>query len=213
MIRGVDISNNNLSYLSGINFAPLHDPSAFVMMKASEGGTYKDRYVDLFYNLIHGSSDGRPDPDRMYGFYHFARPDLNNTPMLEAYNFLRVVRHHAGYAVFALDVEGGALAFSYDRLDQWVADWCAFVFNATGVKPMIYCSASVARRFKKAAAYDCGLWVAKWSAKKPTAREISPWPFWAIWQNSDGGGLLDTDYFNGNIDQWRAYCRTASGDK
>ncbi len=204
MIKGVDISNHNLDYLSQINFAPLHDDTMITIMKASEGITYKDRYLDLYYNIIHGASNGAPDADRLYGFYHFARPEYGNTPMMEAYNFLRLVRHHAGYAVYALDVEGAALSLTQARLDKWVYEWCRIVFESTGVKPMIYCSESATKRFPAAAEYDCGLWVAKWSDKKP--KSIKPWDFYAIWQTGTTGGKLDVNIFNGDVAAWRKYC-------
>lgn len=207
MIRGIDISNNNLDILSSMNFAPLKDETMFCIMKASEGRTYKDRFLDLYYNIIHGSADGAPDPDRLYGFYHFARPENMNTPMEEAYNFIRLIRHHAGYAVLALDVEAGALSLSQNHLDKWVYEWCRIVYETLGVKPMIYCSASQTKRFQKAASFDCGLWVAKWSKIRPTAKEIRPWEIHAIWQDGTSGGRLDTDVFNGNIESWRKYCR------
>lgn len=175
MIKGIDISNWNYDTLAQMNFAPLHDDSMFVIMKASEGATYKDRRVDLYYNIFHGSNDGKPDGKKLYGFYHYARPELSTTPELEAANFLRNVRHHAGNAIFALDVEGGALSLSKTILDRWVRDWCAIVYEDTGVKPLIYCSQSQITRFSKACKYDCGLWVAKWSSKKPTTAEVKPW--------------------------------------
>lgn len=206
MIKGVDISNHNIDHLSSINFAPLLDRSSFVIMKASEGATYKDRYLDLYYNLLHGSNDGRPDPDRLYGFYHYARPDYENIPKLEAANFLRHVRHHAGFALFALDVEGLALTLSQARLDKWVKEWCQIIIDETGVKPLIYCSESNTRRFPSAAALDCGLWVAKWGKTKP--KSIKPWELYAIWQDGTTGGKLDTDYFNGSADAWRKYCKS-----
>lgn len=207
MIRGIDISNWNLDVLSQMNFAPLKDASMFTIMKASEGITYKDRHLDLFYNIIHGANDGKPSPDRMYGFYHFARPETGTTPMQEAHNFLRLVKHHAGHAIFALDVEAGALTLPHGKLDKWVKEWCECVHHDTGVKPMIYCSASQTERFKSAAEMSCGLWVAKWSQNKPTKKEIAPWSLWAIWQDGTTNGRLDTDYFNGDIEAWKKYCK------
>ena len=54
MINGIDISNNNWSYLATHDFAPVRDKDNFVIMKATEGITYKDRCVDLYYNILHG---------------------------------------------------------------------------------------------------------------------------------------------------------------
>lgn len=206
MIKGVDISLWNWDYLSRVNFAPLKDLTMFTLMKASEGSTYKDRKLDLYYNILHGSGNGRPDKDRMYGFYHFARPENMNTPEQEAANFLGLIRHHAGHAIFALDVEAGALSLTQARLDKWVYEWCRIVYESVGVKPLIYCSAAETKRFPRAAEYDCGLWVAKWSSKKPTKKEILPWKIYAIWQDGTNNGLIDSNQFNGTPEQWRAYC-------
>ena len=203
MIKGIDISNNNYYHLANIGYYPLLRKDQFVIMKASEGATYKDNKVDFYYNIIHESDNGRPDPDRLYGFYHYARPE-NNTSDKEVYNFLRVCGHHAGHAVYALDVEGTALTLPISYLDEWVFDWCRLFETATGVKPLIYCSASTTNRFKKAAADNCGLWVASWD-KKPTKTMIKPWTFWALWQDSTSSGVLDTDVFNGSADQFRQY--------
>lgn len=205
MIRGIDISNNNYQYLALAGFRPLLKPDEFVIMKASEGATYKDNKLDLYYNLVHESGDGRPDRNRLYGFYHFARPDNCNNPRAEAANFLRLIRHHAGHAIFALDVEADALKLSQDHLDSWVAEWCEYVVDHAGVKPMIYCSAAATSRFPTAAKMSCGLWVASWG-KKPTKAAIKPWDLWAIWQDSTSSGMLDTNIFNGTPLQFRKYC-------
>ena len=206
MISGIDISNNNWATLSQVGFAPLYDTEQFIIMKASEGATYKDRFVDLYYNMVHGAEDGKPDANRLYGFYHYARPEKGNTPLQEVHNFLRCIGHHAGYAIFALDVEEDALHLPNDYLDAWVAEWCDYFIKYMSVKPMIYCSAWDCNRFPSAYDRDCGLWAAKWSSKKPTRKEINPWPFWAIWQHSNSNGTLDLDVFNGDIDAWRKYC-------
>lgn len=205
MLRGIDISNNNYQYLALQGFRPLLKPDEFVIMKASEGCTYKDNKLDFYYNIVHESGDGRPDAERLYGFYHFARPDNGNMPRAEAANFLRLVKHHAGHAIFALDVEGDALRLSQEALDKWVAEWVDYVIDHANVRPLIYCSASAARRFPTAAKMNCGLWAASWG-KKPTKTMIKPWEFWALWQDSTSSGVLDTNVFNGNELQFRKYC-------
>ncbi len=205
MIYGYDISNNNYQYLSLLGFRPLLEKEKFVIMKASEGATYKDNKLDFYYNILHGSGDGRPDPNRLYGFYHFARPDNCNNPRAEAANFLRLVRHHAGYALFCLDVEGEALKLSKNALDAWVAEWCEYIIDHANVRPLIYCSAAETARFPSAAKMNCGLWVASWG-KKPSKTSIKPWELWALWQDSTSSGYLDTNVFNGTALQFRKYC-------
>lgn len=209
MIRGIDISMHNWDYLTWFGFVPLLKKSQFVIMKASEGGTYKDIRLDEYYSMLHESDNGRPDPERMYGFYHYARPDKGNSPKKEAENFLRLVGHHAGYCIYALDVEGKALMLSKDALDSWVAEWCSWIITKTGVKPLIYCSASQTKRFPTAAKMDCGLWVASWE-KKPAKKDLKPWEFYAFWQDSTSSGWLDNDQFNGTKEQFRKYCESVS---
>lgn len=205
MLKGIDISCNNWHYLASRDFYDLH-AADFVIMKASEGKTFKDWRVDSYYNILHGAADGRPDSSNLYGFYHYARPE-NNDAFAEANHFLDLVFHHAGNAVFALDVEGAALQLPDVYLDEWVFEWAFHVFQQTGVTPMIYCSRSETKRFTKAANYSCGLWCASWGDRKPTKKQIEPWQLMAIWQDGTTNGHLDTDKFYGDADAWKAYCR------
>lgn len=202
MLKGIDISNHNFNYLLNRDFYDLKTAD-FVIMKASEGLTFKDSCLDRYYDELHGAKDGKPDPEKLYGFYHYARPENHNNPMREAQHFLSLVGHHAGSALFCLDVEGDALRMNDFYLNAWVSTWCAYVIQQTGVKPLLYCSASATNRFKGAADLGCGLWVASWG-KKPTKKTIAPWPVYAIWQN--GVNHLDMDSFNGSAEQFRKYC-------
>lgn len=205
ILKGIDISNNNWNFLSGRDFYDIK-AADFVIMKASEGRTYKDPKLDEYYNILHGSADGRPDPERCYGFYHYARPENYNLPQDEAKNFLRLVSHHAGHALFALDVEGAALRMDPNYLNAWVSVWCKYVHDFTRVRPLIYCSRSDTARFSMAAADGCGLWCASWGSKKPGGEQIKPWDLMAIWQYSTDGGHIDRNRFYGSVEQWRAYC-------
>lgn len=203
MLKGIDISNHNYKYLKDREWYDLLS-AEFVIMKASEGLTYKDPCLDEYYDRLHGKKDGKPDKEKLYGFYHYARPENMNNPIREAQHFLSLVGHHAGSAVFALDVEGDALKMSDFYLNAWVSTWCAAVIQATCVKPIVYCSASITNKFKGAADIGCGLWVASWG-KKPTKKSISPWTVYALWQS--GVDHLDRDVFNGSAEQFRKYCK------
>lgn len=200
MLRGIDISNHNYNYIMQ-NDIDLCTYADFIIMKASEGVTYKDPHLDDFYDMIHGSHDGRPDPDRLYGFYHYARAEKNN-PKAEADQFLSLVGHHAGSCIFALDVEGAAL--SNPMIDAWAYSWLLYVESKTNVRPLLYVSESEVKRFKTVCEGDYGLWVAKWSNgnKYPKVR---PWQHWAAWQYQ--ASALDYDFFNGGVDTFRAYCK------
>ena len=94
MLQGYDISNWQ-------GTTPMD--ADFLIIKASEGDGYKDPRLDQHYNAW--KETGKP-----YGFYHYARPDLGNTPEAEADWFLSLVGGHVGKALMALDFEGEALS-------------------------------------------------------------------------------------------------------
>lgn len=203
MLKGIDISMHNWDYLASRDFYDIK-AADFVLMKASEGRTFKDLRLDYYYNILHGSCDGRPDKDKCYGFYHYARPEHNDAAS-EALQFLGLVGHHAKHAVFALDVEGDALNVDKSYLDYWVITWAQIVKRYSGVMPLIYCSRSETSLFPSAAAAGCGLWCASWGNRKPTKQQIKPWDLLAIWQNGTTNCHLDTDIFYGSADQWKMY--------
>ena len=203
-LKGIDISNHNHDYLRSRDYYDIL-AADFVMMKASEGLTYKDTLLDHYYDVLHGSNDGQPDSEKLYGFYHYARPEKHTSPIAEARHFLSLVSHHAGNCVYALDVEQDALKCADKYLNAWVLIWLDYVYKNTGVRPLVYCSAAETGRFYGAAAADYGLWCASWG-KRPTKKMIAPWSVCAMWQNSTTNGHLDTDVFYGNADQFRKYC-------
>ena len=195
MLKGIDISHHNKN---------MKDPRMlntfdFVIMKATEGTTYKDTSLSYYMSKL--------DKGMLKGCYHYCRPENMNTPEQEASNFLSsVIRYIDGTCILALDVEGNAL--KYKDLDNWCERWCRYVYNATGIKPLIYTSEAECKRFQKCAEFGCGLWVAKWGIRKP--KNIAPWKFFAIWQKSSNhmfsGVRVDLDYFNGSMEQYIKYC-------
>lgn len=196
MLNGIDISHHNF------NMQNLYDINKkdFVIMKATEGIRFKDNKLPVYMNAL--------NRDMLYGFYHFARPDLGNDPEDEAANFIRYITPHlSDLCVLALDVEAGALQVK--DIDKWCAIFMQVVDVETGKLPLLYCSAAECKRFKAVRELGCGLWVAKWG-KKPTEKQIKPWDFWAIWQYTDveifSGLKVDGDIFNGNRDQFIKYC-------
>ncbi len=170
----------------------------FVIMKASEGKTLKDKYLDAHYDRLHGSKDGKPDEKKLYGFYHYAHPE-NNTPEEEAEFFLSLVGHHAGHCLFVLDWEGKALK----QPISWARKWLDIVYKKTGVKPLIYVQGSYTKNLQIIKEGDYGLWVAHYNPKggKPT---IGVYDYWALWQYTSVP--LDRDYFNGTAEQFKKYC-------
>lgn len=199
MLKGIDISHHNF-YMQNLQDLNKLD---FVLMKATEGKRFKDNKMPVYMKVLRD--------DMLYGFYHFARPDLGNDPEEEAQHFISYIRKYiSDRSLLALDVEAGAL--TVPDIDRWCATWAQIVDIETGILPLIYCSIAETKRFKATAALGCGLWAAKWGPK-PTAKQIQPWDFWAIWQYSDddifSGIKVDGDVFNGEYEQFQKYCKVA----
>ncbi len=183
MLKGCDLSKWNPVTPSGYDF---------YLIKASEGNGYKDSALDTHFNAVKSAG-------KLYGFYHYARPDLGNTPEAEADWFLSLVGQHAGNAIFALDYEGDSLSYG----QEWALRWLQRVYEKTGVRPVFYCSSSALPMFEKIGKENFGLWVANWNVESP---KIEPWSVFAFWQYTNRP--IDQDYFNGTIEQYKKYCKS-----
>ena len=196
MLKGIDISRHNRNMKNPADLNSLD----FVIMKASEGATYRDSCV-LFYNSI-------LDQDMLKGFYHYGRPDNGNSARSEASNFVSsILEYIDDETILALDLEDKAL--NVPCLDDWALEFAKYVYSATGKIILIYCSRSEVYRFKRCAEFGCGLWIAKWSHIRPTKKQIKPFEVFAIWQDSNkykfSGQLVDHDLFNGTREQFLKY--------
>ena len=195
-LKGLDISHHNRN---------MKDPAElnrydFVIIKATEGTTYKDPTLKYWLNNL--------DKYMLKGFYHYARPEIKNSAEAEARNFINTIQSFIdGRCILALDVEGDALRIK--DLDSWCLRWCKYVYDTTGIKPLIYCSESTTSKLPLCASFGSGLWVAKWGITKP--KKIAPWKFFAIWQKTSNhyvsGVRCDLNYFNGTVDQYLKYCQ------
>lgn len=188
MLYGYDISHWNT-----------HAPADcdFLIVKASEGETYKDpafnRHLD----------SAKIHQIKLCGAYHYAKTNTDVEKNVD--NFLKVVSSREEFGesmILALDIEGEDI--KRKNCWDWVLQWCQLVFEKTGIRPLVYTSASYTSKMKKLYENNFGLWVAHWNVEKPV---IKVYPFWAIWQYSNGGGKLDADVFNGTVEQYLKYCK------
>lgn len=195
MLQGCDLSHWDAGRYKAIL---MDETTKFTIIKATEGKTSFDRYCDILYNFYTSVHDriGTPAEDRLYGFYHYAHPELNKAEE-EARNFLSRVGHHAGRAMFCLDWEGKAWQCS----PRWARAWLDYVYNETGVKPLLYTSSSYLSNLGAVASGDYGLWVAAYRKQKPA--KVTPWKFAAMWQYTSTP--YDHDLFYGDADTWRKY--------
>lgn len=202
MLKGIDISH----WQKGIDLGAIDVD--FVIIKATEGNGYTDVMCDTFYQKAKSLG-------KKLGVYHFARPDLGNTAEAEADWFIKETSGYHKEAMLVLDWESGDLTNV-----AWAKAWLDRVYSKTGVKPVIYMSASVMHSadWSSVANADYGLWVANYGTNDGTAQEsvfdrypLKYWSFYALWQYTSKGrlngynGNLDLNYFSGDTTAWDKY--------
>lgn len=204
-LKGIDISNwqksLNLGRVSGIDF---------VVVKATEGLTFKDPYFKKFMGQAYRAK-------LLRGCYHFARP---NDATAEADYFYKCVKKYLGKAVMVLDIEDTSIPDP----SGWARRFAKRFYARSGVWPIIYVSSSYLRAYFQDddgnyLAKKCGLWIAGYNKKYTTypntvcPYNIAPWDVLAMWQFSDCGtiqgasGQLDLDYAYMDNDAWARYAK------
>lgn len=202
MITGNDISE----FQGNIDWPVYKNNSNFVMMKAGEGSSYIDG--EFGNNRTQARNVQLPR-----GFYHFARPDLGNTPEQEAQFFCNLIDGDPIQEgeVLALDYE----EMSYSAPVSWCKGWLDFVsqhFN--GIKPLLYLNQSLVKSYDWQSVIDAGygLWLADYTYDpNKNSGETGQWPFMAMQQWTDQQQVpgipdnVDGDCFFGTEDEFKAY--------
>ena len=183
MLKGCDISK-----WQGAQFDVSNEE--FVIIKATEGRTYVDPMLKTHLAKC-------LEQNKIYGFYHFARPDNGNTPEEEVDNFLTTIGEHIGKCFFALDYEAKA----HNTGQDWALEWLRLVEEKTGVKPFFYTSQSFLKKYNKVAEAGYPLWVARYST---SVGNIAPFTKWKIWQKTSSP--YDQDYFSGTTAELKSFC-------
>lgn len=198
MLRGIDISSWQ-SVGAGDKAAD------FVICKATEGVNYVDKTCDQHYQRAKKQG-------KLLGVYHFARPDRNSAEA-EAQFFVKNIKGYVKEAILVLDWEVAT------SKTAWAKAWLDKVYQLTGVRPLIYMSASVVNGNNWAnISKDYGLWIAgypnRYNVKNPPAPSVKDmpyktgaWSFWAIWQYSSSAGSLDLDIANMDRAAWLKYAQ------
>lgn len=185
----------------------------FLIIKATEGVGYVDKSCDKHYQRAKKQG-------KLLGFYHFARPDLNkgtDGAKREANFFYANCKNYFKEAIPVLDWEQPGTTGQV----SWAKAWLDEVYRLSGVRPLIYMSASVVNgnNWSSISGYY-GLWIAgypnKYNVKNPptpTVKDmpykIGSWKFWAIWQYSSSAGTLDRDIANMDATGWKKYANPA----
>lgn len=200
-IYGRDLSHHNWKQnlnLSDILYADGRE-AEFIILKATEGATYKDNRFTDWMNRIKDVA-----PSIVFGAYHYARPEKNNY-VNEVDNFLLTVEPYIGDIILALDWEGLALT---KGSQTWALDWLNSVYNNTGVKPLFYCQQSAVKNYHSIQLNDYGLWVARYSGNYG---KIDPWEYPAMWQYSSTP--YDMNVFYGTKEQLVKYTESKFWNK
>ncbi|WP_147681473.1 GH25 family lysozyme [Actinomyces ruminicola] len=200
-LTGMDIA----SYQASLNLANVGGD--FVIIKATEGTRYVNPYCDKHYQQAKAAN-------KLRGVYHFAR-NRSNSAAAEARHFVSNIKGYIRDAVLVLDWEDGSGVADV----AWAKAWLDTVTQLTGVRPMIYMSASPASQYAwETVAKDYGLWIAGYPTSKARGLEAPDCPYrpghnWkvAMWQYTSSGrvsgygGNLDLNVFYGDRAAWLKY--------
>lgn len=216
---GVDVSNWQGCVNSSRAAEAKNAGASFAFVKVTEGAGYTDGSADCSMTGFSAAGVRR-------GVYHFARPDLGNSPEAEADWFIDQTRGYVGQGILpVLDWEPGGW---WNGQTWWALRWLQRVEQAWGVKPLVYMSASTisAGDWTAVAGGDYGLWVAGYPAgyagdrlRDPGAPpySVAPWPFAAAWQYSSTGSVpgigdqIDVNWFYGDAATWARYAGSKAG--
>lgn len=202
-LLGIDISN----WQAGIKPGAL--PIDFAIVKATEGTGYVSP-------SFRSQADSTLAGGKLLGLYHFAR-NRRNAATAEADFFVKNVRGYVGRALLVLDWEDGVADVA------WAKAFLDRVHATTGVRPLIYMSASPASTYAwEAVSKDYGLWIAGYPNNRPNSLATPACPYrpghgWniAMWQYTSTGriagyaGNLDMNVFYGDRNAWAAYVRAS----
>lgn len=201
-MNGIDVS----SWQTGIDTYNID--ADFVICKATEGTSYVNPDCDRAYQNAKASG-------KKVGVYHYASGE---DAVLEARFFVSQVKGYVGEAILVLDWEGSAVykGVSYAKM------FLDTVQRLTGVKPLLYTSASIVQSYNWQSVRDAnyGLWIAGYPYNTVFyGYQIYDFPYnadeWsdcvAMWQYTSTGrlagwnGNLDLNVFYGDEAAWDAY--------
>lgn len=192
-LRGIDIS----SHQAGINCSIIS--CDFVICKATQGTYYVNPDCDRAYRQAKASG-------KLLGVYHYATGD---NVKAEADFFLNNIQGYIHDAILCLDWEntpGGynPLYKTGAPAKTWIKQWCDYIYEQTGVRPLVYGSASAYSEISGNG--DYGVWVAQYASDELSGWQDHPWNEnvydCAIRQYTSHGRIPGWD---GNLDLNKAY--------
>ena len=188
-LNGVDIA----SYQSSINPAEL-TTTDFVIVKFTQGTTYLNPYADRQYSVAKAAG-------KLLGAYHYG---TGKSAKAEAQYFVKCLGNRVGECILALDWEGNQNSvFGTGKDVAWCKEFLDEVYRLTGVRPLIYMSKSVCRKYNwSSVAANYPLWCAQYKSNSTTDYQSSPWT------DNNGFGAWERD----TIRQYSSHGRIAGYD-
>ena len=194
-IRGIDISAHN----GTIDFDKVADDDIeFVLIKATEGGTFKD-------SRFHDNYRRARDAGLRLGAYHFFRFDVDGE--MQGLNFVHSVRGKRLDLPLIIDIEeyNNARNVPTDTIISRLGRMLSHV-EREGYRVMLYTNKNGLTRFLRGRFGGYPLWICSFT-DPPIAGEGR----WTMWQYSHWGrvegcnGVVDLNTFNGDSAAWRRH--------
>lgn len=211
-LNGIDIS----AYQAGMDVSKI--ASNFIIVKVSEGFSLSSTFKSF--------ADAVLAAGKQLGLYHFYNAD--STPEAQADFFVSQVRPYLGRAVLVLDWEDTSYSNVVSQGPAVAKRFLDRVYEQTGVRSLIYMSASVTRSYdwSSVANSGYGLWVAQYLYKyydttngingyvqNPTlsdgdfgawGRDVTMYQYTSTGKLDGWNGFLDFNVFYGTKDDWEA---------
>lgn len=174
--HGFDVSHWNAPSLPAA-------PWRFLIAKATEGTGYADPTFGHWRKVAEAAG-------KMFGSYHFARPDAGGDATAEADWYVKVAAPRPGELV-VLDIERHGPSPA-----AWVNTWCTRVHQRTGARPIVYTNLDVGNTLAGCGSHP--LWIADPSSAAASPRLPAPWGRWVLHQYGSVSGY-DRDVAAGTL--------------
>ena len=176
------------SHWNSISWGDITVDYSFCNLKATEGATYTDPD-------FHDSVKKAIGVGLSVGAYHFTK--FENSPFLEAANFLDQVSEYTSMSRLYLDLEYRQSVLNAEAIHNWTMN---FLNTVRGVLPLAKVGIYTSRNYMTEIGLqslsgfeDFSLWAASWG-KQPY---VYPWSVWDVWQYTANG---DVPWAQGDLD-------------
>lgn len=194
-VEGINISHHQV-VIDWAQLTPDRSGKAFVIMKATEGATYKDPM--FVQNFTKASAAGfRP------GAYHFLRFG-SSSPSAQMANFISQIEAAKAVLtdpialanqepIIALDIEYSRKMDHYSLVGNVTEESVRYLKDKANITPYIYTTQYFWNKHVPTTpdiVKECPLWIAKWRKNPPLADELpTGWNSWTIWQYTNQGSV------------------------